>query len=306
VLEGRSGKFLTGLFARAEGSDSGDAGTITVNADHLHMYDGAEMSVTTEGPGNGGNLWVEAKTIVLEGRSGDFLTGLFARTTGQDLNSGDGGSITVKADRLHLRQGAQISAFSKGDGRAGDICLDLRERFESEAGAVTTASEWAGGGRIKLRAGERVLLNKGSTITTRVHGGEGDAGNIDIDSPLVVLNRSQVIASADQGKGGNIQIIAKNFLASADSQIDASSNLGIDGTVEISAPEVDLSGGLQVLPARFFDASELLRERCTARVGRASLVLVGRGGVPLPPDALQPSLQLGRAGCSWVARETLD
>jgi large exoprotein involved in heme utilization and adhesion len=96
---------------------------------------------------------------------------------------------------------------------------------------------------------------------------------------------------------------ADHFIPSADSRVSASSSLGIDGTVEISAPEVDLSGGLEALPARFFDAAALLKERCGVRAGRAmsSLIKVGRGGLPLAPEALFSNFPLSRGGCSALS-----
>jgi large exoprotein involved in heme utilization and adhesion len=249
-------------------SATGDAGGITVGADRIHVTRGGQITSDTEGPGRGGNIQLTARQI-------------------------------------RLQEGGTLSARSRGTGRAGNILLDVVERFESQGGAVTTESDRAGGGIIELTAGERVLLQD-STITTTVRGGEGDAGNIKIESPFVILNRSRVIANAFEGTGGNIHIVADHFLKSADSWVDASSSLGIDGTVEISAPETDLSGGLEALPADFFDAAALLKERCAVRGGRASLVAVGRGGTPPSPDGFLPSFQLARAGCSLVARDVTD
>jgi hypothetical protein len=219
--------------------------------------------------------------------------------------SGVGGNIHLTARQVRLQDGGTISASSRGTGRAGNILLDVLERFESQGGAVTTESVRAGGGSIVLTAGERVLLQD-STITTTVRGGEGDAGNIKINSPFVILNRSQIVANAFEGTGGNIRIAADHFIPSADSRVEASSSLGIDGTVEISAPEVDLSGGLEALPVRFFDAAALFRERCGVRGGRASLVAVGRGGIPPSPDGFLPSFQLARGGCARVAGDTTN
>jgi large exoprotein involved in heme utilization and adhesion len=61
--------------------------------------------------------------------------------------------------------------------------------------------------------------------------------------------------------------------------LEASSQLGLPGQVQISAPRTDVISGLPALPAQFFDASGLLREACGGRAGASRLVGVGRGGV---------------------------
>jgi large exoprotein involved in heme utilization and adhesion len=132
--------------------------------------------------------------------------------------------------------------------------------------------------------------------------GQGNGGNINIDPIFVVLQGSQITANAFGGNGGNINIIADHIFISPDSSITASSQLGISGTVTITAPIVDLTGSLVTLPTPYLDASNLLAERCAARLaGKASsFVLAGRGGMPVEPDGLLPST--GLTGPSAVAR----
>jgi large exoprotein involved in heme utilization and adhesion len=75
--------------------------------------------------------------------------------------------------------------------------------------------------------------------------------------------------------------------------ISASSALGIDGSVNIDAPDSDVSAGLAVLPESFLDAASLMQANCgAARAGLSSLVEVGRGGVPSDPDDYLSSLDL--------------
>jgi hypothetical protein len=270
-----------------------------VDVGRLSLRGGAQIASGTFGAGAGGTVTVKAsESIDIAGAGSSISTDTWG--------SGVGGNIHLTARQIRLQDGGTISAGSRGTGRAGNILLDVVERFESQGGAVTTESERAGGGSIELKAGKWVLLQD-SAITTSVQGGGGNAGNITISGPqFVILNRSQIIANAFEGMGGNIRIVADHFLKSADSQVSASSSLGIDGTVEISAPEVDLSGGLEALPVHFFDAAALFRERCAVRGGRASLVAVGRGGVPPSPDGFLPSFQLAHAGCSLVAGDATD
>ena len=81
-------------------------------------------------------------------------------------------------------------------------------------------------------------------------------------------------------------------MADPASRIDASSALGISGTVDIQAPVTSLSGTLAPLPQAFVSAAALLPAQCAARAqgGRySSLVLGGRDGLPADPGGVLPS-----------------
>src|SRR5262249_15175059 len=94
------------------------------------------------------------------------------------------------------------------------------------------------------------------------------------------------------GPGGNITIVADNFLASPDSSITASSALSTPGTVDIQARIVDLSGSLAPLPDNVLQATALSQQSCAARFGGgkvSSLVLAGRDALPLEPGGFMPS-----------------
>ena len=105
-----------------------------------------------------------------------------------------------------------------------------------------------------------------------------------IDPEFVILQRSEIVAQAFAGPGGNIQITA-GALLSSDSLIDASSELGIDGEVEIDSPNPELTGKLATLPQDFLDASRLLADVCAARTARLGSFVVRQRGARPPPDA---------------------
>jgi large exoprotein involved in heme utilization and adhesion len=124
-----------------------------------------------------------------------------------------------------------------------------------------------------------------------VAGGLGQGGNIMIDPQFVIVNNSSIIANAFGGPGGNITIIANNFLASTTSVIEASSALSTPGVIEVRSPENNVENNIAQLPAAFIDASALLRGLCTARRTGApsSFVVAGRGGIPVDADGYLPS-----------------
>jgi hypothetical protein len=143
-----------------------------------------------------------------------------------------------------------------------------------------------------LRVPYMVKLD-GATITASVNGGaETTGGNIDIDPRYVILKDGRIVANAYEGTGGNIVIKAETFLADPQSIVDASSSLGISGTVDIQANVTNVNGLLSPLSTEFTSASELLREPCMARVkgGKySSFIIGGRDGLPVEPGSPLPS-----------------
>ena len=191
--------------------------------------------------------------------------------------------------------GPQITAMSTGGGDAGSVTVSAGRLLLSNRAAISTEAETskASGGNITLKVGDFLYLTSGE-ITTSVKGETGNGGNITIDPQFVVLDRSQIVATAIAGHGGNITIEAGEFIASSDSVVSAASQKGISGTIEIIGPRVDLNGALVVLSSQLRSAAQVLRNSCAAQSGlpQSSLVEGGRGGLPQDPDATLPALYI--------------
>jgi hypothetical protein len=259
-----------------------------VQARAIGLSGEALIDSSTSGPGQGGTVTVTAaETLTVTGRQSSLRT----NTAG----SGRGGDLVLQARTVRLAEGAVISAQSSGRGTAGTIRLQIDEMFQSDNAFVTTASTRAGGGAIVLRA-ERLVWLRDSALTTSVQGGGGDAGNITLDAPFVIVESSQIIANAFAGMGGNLHIGAAVFLADPASRVEASSALGIDGEVEIQALVTNLSEVVAPLVQPFAPATGLLQARCAERLragGMSSFVLGGREGVPAEPEGGLPSPLVG-------------
>jgi large exoprotein involved in heme utilization and adhesion len=277
--------FTSGLFTDAF-KGSGDGGQIFVSAPVLDMRDGGEIfaGTSSESTGNAGDIRVEVSKLTMSGDA-DIAT----LTTGP----GQGGDIHVQAQQIELNNNnkATLTASSFGSGDAGNIEIHADDTFRSRHSVVSTESTQSGGGKINLSAGQIVELVD-SQITTTVQGGAGDAGNITIDPRYVILNDSQVIARAVAGNGGNINIGADVFIASPTSVVDASSQKGVSGTIDIRGVVNNLSGSLVPLPQGYLNITALSEDRCAGRLreGRvSSFVVAGREGMPLQPGGLLPS-----------------
>jgi large exoprotein involved in heme utilization and adhesion len=136
-----------------------------------------------------------------------------------------------------------------------------------------------------------------SRISTSVADGTGGGGNIKIDPQFVILQNSQIIAQANAGAGGEINVTAGVFLADPNSVVDASSKSGPQGTVNIQSPVQNLGEQLSPLAQQFSNAAALLAQRCAARVADgkfSTFVVAGREGLPVEPGGFL-------ASPSWTA-----
>ncbi|MBT4902076.1 MAG: hypothetical protein HON54_09250, partial [Verrucomicrobia bacterium] len=111
-----------------------------------------------------------------------------------------------------------------------------------------------------------------------------DGGNIFVEAPdTLVLQRSRLSANAINGHGGYILITADGFLPSIETSITASSEFGVQGTVEIRTPDTDVGSGLVMLPETLVSKNVNLAERCALRLAGdvSSFFLNGQGGIPV-------------------------
>jgi filamentous hemagglutinin family protein len=254
-LSGESALGLSAISASALPGATGNAGNVTVNGGSIAIATGGQVSSTTDGPGQGGDIEVEGQSIQLSGPGPEI--------TAQSGGTGNAGSITVNAGNLTLTQGASISTEA-AQANGGDITLNINH----------------------------LLLLVDSEISTSVNGALGNGGNILIDPPFVVLDASDIIAQAVGGNGGNITIIADEFIKTPDSLISATSTLGISGAIDISSPVVQISGALATLTGELRAADVVARDNCSERGNqpRSSFVSAGRGGLTQDPDSVLPAL----------------
>ncbi|MEG4132788.1 filamentous hemagglutinin N-terminal domain-containing protein, partial [Microcoleus sp. Pol1B3] len=121
------GRFISGLFT--ESQRSGDAGSLRIDAGRLLVRDGARVSATTFGSGNGGSLQIMATdSVEVIGSSADgrFISGLFT----ESQRSGDAGSLRIDAGRLLVSDGAVVSATTFGSGKGGSLEIKATDSVE--------------------------------------------------------------------------------------------------------------------------------------------------------------------------------
>ena len=208
---------------------------------------------------------------------------------------------------MNIQNGGRVSADSggtvggqqfSGSGLAGNINISAGDQIAMTDGSVSTRAVTSDGGNITLNAPRMIQLTD-SQITTSVESGFGGGGNINIDPQFVILTDSRILANAFGGPGGNIDITADVFLVNSGGQFPTSLvgcrrilGPGYSGRINIEAKFTNVTGAVAQLPSAPLQATELLRASCPARFagGKASsLVIAGRGGLPLQPGDLLPS-----------------
>ena len=271
----------------------GEAGNIEIHSRLLDLLSGGQLLTTTAGNRPAGDIRL---------RVGDRLTisgqnsGLFANTKAGA--TGRGGSINVTARQLALSDRAQVTV-SNPTGRAGNLTIAANQVSLNQS-SLTAEAGAGSGAEIILRDLDSLLLQHNSLISARASA-NATGGNITVsalDGFVLAApdQNSDIIASAAQGRGGNISITAQGVFEldqqrsqppNQTNDIDASSQFSQSGTVTITQPNVDPSRGLVVLPANLVDRSNQIARGCPSRnSGSNRFVVTGRGGLPLSPDQL--------------------
>ena len=178
---------------------------------------------------------------------------------------------------------------SLGSGNAGNLTLEARQLTLNDRSRLESNVKAGNQGNIQLKVSDFIVLREGSKITTNATE-NATGGNIFIDSPIIVgLENSDIIANAVRGKGGNIQITTQSLFGlkyrpalTAENDITASSEFGINGNIQVSTIGINPANSLNALPTDITDSSTQIADRCSNAKG-GSLVATGRGGIPQGP-----------------------
>ncbi|MBR8834575.1 MAG: S-layer family protein [Stigonema ocellatum SAG 48.90 = DSM 106950] len=292
-------KFTQGASFLGTGTYSdGKAGDVTIHTNQLFVTNGGAITNITAANGNAGALTIQANNILVEGQniSPSAISAsapILNETTREsynlpDIPTGNTGVLNINTHQLTVRNGGNISVTHQGTGNAGELFIQS-DKVWLDTGEINAATASGKGGNISLALANALVSRHGSKITTSA-GGSGNGGNITINAPVIVgSENSDIIANAVQGNGGNINITTQGIFGlqyrphlTDDSDITASSQFGVNGTVDIHNFGVDPNSGLVELPANVTDQSQQIATGCSHDSG-SSFVATGRGGIPHNP-----------------------
>ena len=278
-------------------------GTVTAQANTLELVGGGRILTITGGAGRAGDINLDiADRTILAGENTSkfdsddlFFSGFHASTT--PPSSGGGGTVQLSTSDLQVLDRARIEVDSQGSGTAGNMTI-AADTVRLDNGRLTAETAAVNGGNIALEDLDVLLLRNNSLISTTAGtaGAGGNGGNIDIDANAIVSvpgQNNDIRANAFSGSGGTVRIDTSGlFGIEVESQdnvltndITASSEQGIQGTVDITTPDTEPRDGLTELPTAFADVSNQITQTCSGNSdGQYSeFVVTGRGGLPQNP-----------------------
>ncbi|MCC5633122.1 S-layer family protein [Nostoc sphaeroides CHAB 2801] len=280
---------------------TGNAKTLTLDTAKLQILDGGAVGTTTFFAGNGGDLSINAtESIEISGRSQSNNSSINSSSTRlspilrqrfglPDKLTANAGNVSITTPNLTVTDGGTVSVTSQGSGNGGSLNITANTIRLERIGSIQAQTESGNGGNIDLQVGNLLLLRDNSAIAATA-GGNGDGGNININAPIIAgLENSDIIANAFNGNGGNINITTQDIFGlklgdrlTPDSDITASSQFGVNGTVDINNIGIDPNSGLVELPVNVTDPSQQIATGCAGSQG-SSFVATGRGGIPENP-----------------------
>lgn len=292
---------LTGLLSRSR--SFGAAGDITINTQKLTVSDGATISAESAGE----NLLDKP---IETGQAGniDIIASEFVELNNGSISSkalglgGDAGNLTLKTEKMNVFNNSNVTV-SHLQGRAGNIEINANS-LSLDGGSITAETAQTGGeegANIDLKVSDLLKLENESEISAKAIG-SANGGNINIDAGVVFAFPNQnndIIATASQGTGGNIDITTKGIfgieersLSPNTNDINASSEFGLDGTVDINELDVNPVEGLEELPIEIIDVARLVAQNLCQQGRGSEFVVTGKGGIaPSPSQAREGEIE---------------
>lgn len=283
---------------------SGRAGNIQVNASQVNLHDYGLINAAVgerSGSGHAGNIRLRdidginpVHQISLSNNS------TISVATATD-SSGDAGNIDLKTQELVLTDGAQINSFSYGLGKAGSINIEANKIWLTNQSGIHTEADFSGGGDITLQVHDWLQVVD-SKIKAEARGtkSQDNGGNITIQGNLGRVNsfsliNSQLLANANRGHGGAIDLYADKFTLS-NSEIDVSSRGGFNGSLFINSFRLQET----IFPQRQpLGGERLFSSRCAtfSKENLSRFIITARDILPRSPEDLRThSLRLPRRG----------
>ncbi|MEM9154922.1 MAG: hypothetical protein AAGB13_07755, partial [Cyanobacteria bacterium P01_F01_bin.33] len=284
-------------FISTTGFGDGDAGSISITTEHLSLFDGGRIASSNSAAGAGGNIDISALEWV-------ELRGEDSRLIAESQGAEPAGNVNIVTGELSILDGAFASVSSLGTGDAGALSVEADSVALTDGGQLTAATALGDGGDIYIDVQGQLELIRGGSISTSIGEeiGGGDGGNITIHADFVTAvpeENSDITANAFAGRGGNVAITANGVLgitpreALTDfSDITASSEANLDGTITINSPNVEADRDAVEEPNT--SAPPPIARDCRAgslQTG-GSFVDVGRGGLPPSPTQANGSTAL--------------
>lgn len=266
---------------------TGRGGDLTVKTNSLSITNSARISAESAGNGNAGDININAASSV---RLNGGKSGLFASSTGR----GSAGNLTIETNNLFVEDAGEAAVNSKS-GQAGNLTATANRIYLNRGNLTAITGQGSNGGNINLNGLELLFMQNNSLISAEALD-NANGGNVFINSPdgfiiAIPKENNDIIAVANRGNGGNIDITTsaiyglqerRGVLDPKISEINASSQFGLDGTILINTPDTEPKSDLVNLPSVPVDTR--ISQGCYgANQSENRFVNTGRSGLPPNP-----------------------
>ncbi|MBW4455495.1 MAG: S-layer family protein [Nostoc indistinguendum CM1-VF10] len=295
------------IFSTVESGGVGKGGNIDINGATLSLIDGAGLATITRGAsatapagrGDAGNINVNVTGAVdIAGEKNDSSSGIFSSVRTGTV--GNGGNITIDSGSFSLRDRAQLSASTRGQGNAGNVTVGAKNTVSLADADIFSTVESGGvgkGGNIDINAAT-LSLTDGAQLQTGTRGasatqpaGIGNAGNVNV---LVTGNVditgqkngnqsgiSSNVGRGTVGNGGSITIDSGSFSLRDGAALTASTyGQGNAGNVNVL-----VTGAVDIAGQKNGNQSGILSVLGTGAVGNGGSITIDSGSFSLRDDA---------------------
>ena len=267
IVSAKNGVFLANgnIFSTVEAGGVGKGGNININAATVSLTDSAQLQTSTSGAsdtqpagrGDAGNVNIKVTgTVDIAGEKNGYFSAI--NSFMDEGTVGNGGNITINSGNLSLRDGAQLSASTLGEGNAGNVTVSAENAITlASKTSILSAVEVGGvgkGGNININAATVSLTDGAQLVASTL--GEGNAGNVTVstENAITLASNASILSAVEAGgvgKGGNININAATLSLTDGAQLQTSTggafgtkpagrgdagnvNLKVTGTVDIA------------------------------------------------------------------------
>ncbi|MEQ8998367.1 MAG: filamentous hemagglutinin N-terminal domain-containing protein [Coleofasciculus sp. B1-GNL1-01] len=247
----------SGILSEVAPTSKGQGNDITINTNQLSVTDSGFISASTSGQSeagsNAGNINIDVTgAAIFDGdKGGDFdPSGVYVGTLAGA--TGGGGTLTINAASLSVRNGAQLEALTESSQDAGKIFVNANsiQLFGEDTGVFSNAAEGSSGnGGLVEITGNALILKDGAQISTDT-AGSGNAGNtvVNVDNVITIMGENTGIFSSttpeSTGNSGSI-FIDPNLVQIRDGgaiSVD-SEGTGTGGSIQLQGGQLILDNG---------------------------------------------------------------
>jgi large exoprotein involved in heme utilization and adhesion len=198
-----------------------------------------------------GDVQIQGKKIKIEEKSG--ITALNqGEQAGGSIGIGASESLAIIGNRQDNEGDTNLNTSTIGVGKAGDITVKTKRLILLDGGSIfTNALEGKGqSGNLTVNASESVEIIGISPTTDRTSSlnvstdplSTGNAGQLKIDTPSLIVRDGGVISAETigQGNGGALNLSASSIEIVGSSITVSGEDTGAAGNLEIEAQKIDL------------------------------------------------------------------